>query len=117
MEARSSIKSHDVFAYNQLCETLLWITGKHPKFKDDSTIALTNDKYVKAFVDAIQTHRVLGPLLKKFRTEIRERVDEIIARGELMEKRASSRTDWVGRAKRGTSKMARVANRLGMQAR
>jgi hypothetical protein len=75
-----ALGAQDLFAYNQVCDQLLWLTGKHPKLKNEAPIALVGDKEISVFLRVIEKHKVIGPLLKKYRGEIRESVEEALGK-------------------------------------
>lgn len=83
MEGRlGKLQFTEVREYRGLCEDLLWYTGKHPKLAQDAPLAVSTDVEMRALMRAMQKHAVIGPMLKKHRSELKAAYNELIAADE-----------------------------------
>jgi hypothetical protein len=76
LDARGHLNFMEIAQYRGLCEDLLWYTGAHPKLKHDGPLVISSDEQVTALMEALRGHKVIGPLLRRHRTELREAVEE-----------------------------------------
>jgi len=71
LQARA-MNAAEFFAFNQICENLLIYTGKHPKLKDGSALAVSTDAEAQALFDVLREDEVIGPAWKKRRAKIQQ---------------------------------------------
>lgn len=80
MESKAHLSAPEIFAYRSICEDLLWYTGKHPKLKDATPLAVSGDVEVAALLEAIAEDDVVGGAWKRRRSHIekayREKLDK-----------------------------------------
>lgn len=113
MEARGLIEVKDIYAYRQLAEDLMWYTGKHPKLKDQSPLAISGDAEIGALLEAIAEDEIVSGAWKRRRSHIerayRDKVDALAtvkADGKVDGKPGNSTQRHEGRKKSKSKKSA-----------
>ena len=66
----ATLNAMEMSQYRGVLDDLLVYTGKHPKLRESTPIAVGTDLELKAFLEVLQGDEVVGPALKKRRVQI-----------------------------------------------
>lgn len=89
LEARGLLDVKDIYAYRQLAEDLMWYTGKHPKLKDSTPLAVSTDVEVQALLEAIAEDDIVAAAWKRRRPHIEKAWREKLAAKETTQRRSA----------------------------
>lgn len=88
MEGRSGSLDHkEIAVYRKLVEDVMWYTGKHPKLKDSTPLAVSGDTDIAALLEAIAEDEVVAGAWKRRRAYIEKAFKEKLAAKEAAKRK------------------------------